>query len=532
MNEQQKTKQDYREEIEKIQASDALRQHILTQAAKQSAHPTPARSRRPLVWALSGAAVLIVLVFALPWLAALLTPASGGGPSHSTTAGGSGSGSSDGRHFDLYKGPILPLTAVGGGEGLLVNRHLVLDLSAFVPLAPSGNPQLRVLRVEDRYTVENPTDKDISLKAVVPFVSSLNQTPDLMPTLSLNGKPLDSRIFSGSIMNNLDKDGLNWEYATSADAYEKALADGIYLRNALSGLAVKGTTPVTVYTFKNLTKLSEFGDAANLGLNAVIDPDKSKIMAFGLSGMTFDDQTGHVIISGWLMHGEDQGVVAVIGEPLKDVTLKGYTDGGCTQELQGFSGQVETSQAILEDVFRQQLDVYVQKSVNLTEQFKQHSDTRQQRYFADAVYDSSLALLQEHLRQNHLRYWAPVIHMDSLLGDALALTRMLYLEADITVPAHQAIELTIDSIRPSHQNIFGSSRHQKDKNLFGFDWLTRTGDSLPLRQLTMDLILPEDATIRYQNLGLQADATGKVPMTLDADTTHFYLAITVPDYVK
>ncbi len=523
MSEQNRSRKDYVREIEQIQASDTLRHHIQTLAAERSAHSKPDRSKRPLIWALSGVVAVIVLVFALPWLFALFTPASGGG---------TGSGPSDGRHFDIYKGPILPLAAAQGGENLLVNRHLVLDLSAFDPYTPSGTTQSKVLALTERYTLENPTDKDIALKAIVPFVSSLDRTPELMPSLVLDGDSLDSRFYAGSIIYSLDEDGLNWELPTSADTYVQTLADGKYLEQALAGLAVKGTTPVTIYTFKNLTKNQEFGDAANLGLNATFDPDKSRIMAFGLSGSHYKESTGQVIISGWLMHGEDQGVVAVLGEPLKDVTLKGYTNGGCDEELKGFSGEVETNQAILEEVFRQQLEIFIQKSVNLTDRFKSVSDSRQQQDFSDAVFDAALALFQEQLQEKYQRYWDPVTHMDSLMGDALTTTRVLYRSVDITVPAHQTVELTIDSIRKPHQNIYRKGKNQEDNGLLGFDWLTSTGDSLPLRHLTMDLTLPEGATIRYQNLGLQADATGKVQMTLDHDTTHFYLALTVPDYVK
>lgn len=103
--------------------------------------------------------------------------------------------------------------------------------------------------------------------------------------------------------------------------------------------------------------------------------------------------------------------------------------------------------------------------------------------------------------------------MDSLLSDALLMSRVLYLVTDITIPAHQTVQLTAAYDRSPHQNHAGS--RLGETGLFGFDLLTDAGSGLSFRTLTADLVLPEDTQIKLQNMGFEVDAAGKDSVVLN-----------------
>ena len=83
-----------------------------------------------------------------------------------------------------YAGPVLPLT-VWGGE-LTAARTVTVDLSREMMAA-----------VTDRYEVTNETDADRTVTLLYPFAGRFTSPSEILPTLTLNGEPLQAELAVG-----------------------------------------------------------------------------------------------------------------------------------------------------------------------------------------------------------------------------------------------------------------------------------------------------------------------------------------------
>lgn len=466
------------------------------------------RKKHPLIWILSGVALCVVLVLVVTSLMQIIAP----------ITGGKGAGKTDGKNFDFYQGPILPLTIISDSAGVKAGRELTFDFSTF---AKTMTGTTKVLHVTDQYRLENTSAEAKTVRLAFPFTGYLSKMAFILPSLKANGKSVSGQIHAGPFLDTIDQDKMNWDRPTNADAFLAALADDEYLEQALAGHTVKRTDPITVYSFSDLDKPTTYGDASTFGLNAIIDPAKTTILAFGLSGASYGE-TGAARVSGWLFHEED-GIVVALGEPLKAIELKGYTDGGCSVEIEGFQGKVHERKESLQEMVRQQVRMHDEQLAKGSGYQGQPLDEVQQKQITDAEYQSVMALLERSIADPVDRYSKPVIHMESLMTDAFTMTRIFYLVTEISIPAYESIDLTAVYDRSPSQNHFGSKKGGTGQ--LGFDLLTVAGSALTTDNLTANLILPDSVEIGLQNMGFKPDTAGMGVSRLDPAEPRYFIVI-------
>ena len=502
---------------------------------EEDAFPAARQRNFPLRKALAAAACL-VLVCGVSWL---VTGGFRGMGNFSFPAESSGSGistdsepsSEKGTTFMSYAGPVFPLTLSEENGGLTAERKTTWD---FAPgTYQDGSLRQWGATVTDSCTLVNITESDQAVTVLHPFTGSFTELASQRPTVTVDGKEVESTLFAGAYVGGFRDagvdDGSTWnlKYPDNWMDYKALLEDGRYLDASLNdGPALD--IPVTVYEFTDFTAPANY-DAATQAIEFTIDQKETTVLTYGFNGGSWDPDTGWRQYSYFVPNGvrrdKDPKLLVVLGEDIEDYALGGYVNGGCETKIDGVSCTVTRREMTLDQVLDQLCRSYLETYADW-------------QYGMDAgeVAAVPFDLFRRAVGELMVQY-GPMAgggtvdryadgRLDDIISEAMSMDRVLYLAVPVTVPAGSKVNITFKLWKePSFD--FGCSGSE-NIGLQGYDFVTRLGSNLDFTEQRAALENTDNIQIERQNFGFDLEK-GITEVTLDLETEHYYLEIQAKD---
>jgi len=529
------------------------------QDAKQSKKQ---RVPRRTKWASAIAACLVLAVgigsFLLPRMGGNSTPGS---------SGAGGSGHDEGSVFMSYAGPVFPLTLREENAAITAQRNITMDFEPWVPVWISNEEEAAShtelteaerqdvlndynkwypdggryqssgnILVTDSYTLTNLDAEDQTVQILYPFASSLNYLHSDQPTLSLNGEVLETTLHAGSYAGGFEGAWENWaethenpgsmnlDRFESWEGYRDLLSDGSYLRRALGELVDLGNIPVTVYEFTDAwgPEKNDTAGVSNPTIRVMFELDyaKTKILSYGFNQGLYDEEQG-IMGKGFSVPQPNRpgyGVpsyLIVIGEDIENIQYQGFVTGGWDTEKTAETGvTISRTESNLEEALRSVVEYQYQ--VDESFRFGKDPDYEFELYFG---------LLKEHLAAyGVLSENAAERYDDGMIEnlDVSGVSRVFWLEAEITVPAGASV--TLDASFEKNPSFDFHCTATENKGISGYDMVTALGSSLSFTEQTAKLEDRGQIEIVRQNFGFDL-ANGINEVKLDMSKPHYYLEV-------
>ena len=472
--------------------------------------PVPPRMKRKWVkWVVLAACMFLAAAGCIiTGILALLGVFSFGAPAN--TNGGHLAGT----EFNFYAGPVMPLSASGDTGNLLADREITFDFTGF-GTGSTGNSA----KITDRYTLTNTSDTDANVQLIYPFedrFSSDYAGAAAIPQIEADGAVMDTNIRIGSYSGGFTYDNMNLQDAGSWQKYKDLLSDGSYLQTALAETSLSDK-PVTVYSFENITLPGENDtDAAVITMEFALDPAKSKVITYGLSGYSGDGISNQY---SFFTHEYGAGLrcLIVIGDPISDYELKGYSDGSCTNELAGLTCNVKVSESTLGNILTSCVEDFYSKNVGNAASGEDIPSFCTVDNISRAAYDFYLSYASGDDIMLRYSTWC---RFDDIIQDSFGVSRVMYATCEITIPARTSITVISRITKPPSYNYIGFSTNSEASK--GFDMAVTLGTALTFGQQEAGIILPADAVITSQNFGFDV-AAGITTVELTGE--YYYMEI-------
>lgn len=488
-----------------------------------------------------------------------LLPRMGGSDSSAGAGGGGSDGSSS---FLSYAGPVFPLTVLGESGGLAACRDLTWDFSPWEPVWISNEMALEEARlegatdqelkeyaenlaewfpeggyeststdvkVEDAYTLTNTATTDRTVTVLYPYVGSLGDVQT--PRFTADGQPLEAVLLAGPYSGGFtgawgDKEeggSLNLDQLDSWEGYEALLSDGSYQQAALEGFPDLTGVPVTVYTLSEIEGPSASETAQNPTLEVAfrLDYDRTTVLTYGFNGGRFDREGGWMGVNfsipepGEPEYGESVYLI-VVGDDLAGYTLQGYRDGGCDagEELDGAGAYVTRYETNLDVILR-----HVEKTF-----WTRYESGAESGGWEELAHGAVCQLLSTYGilggDQAAERYSDGML--ENVLGEAVHLDRVLYLQAEVSIPAGESVILTAYQTKAASFDYACADRG--NRGIYGYDMVISLGTALEFERITASISNGSQLELVRQNFGFDL-AQGVTRVELDHNTEHYYLEV-------
>lgn len=537
---------------------EAADEHIAdAKSTKKKAIP------RWVKWSSAIAACLVVVI----GVGSFILPRMGSSSSPGSSAGGDGH--DEGSIFMSYAGPVFPLALREENANISAQRNITMDFAPWIPVWISNEEEAAShtnlteeerqdvldtyyewypeggyyqasgdILVTDSYTLTNDAAEEQTVRILYPFTSSLNSLDENRPMLTLNGEELNAELRIGAYSGGFQGAWENWKEThenpgtlnlqsiESWEGYQALLADGTYLQRALGEFVDLSHIPVTLYALTDAWGPEENDDAGipNPSIRIMFERDyeNSKVLSYGFNGGYRDSDKGTMgkIFSirreGERNYGTPYYII-VVGEDIKNVQHQGYATGGWDTKKTIETGVTITrTETNLEEALRLAASCYFQETMDSNDYFEQETGYSFELYYG---------LLKEHLMEYGVlsdrdieRYGGGDIENLDVVG----VSRVCWLDAEITVPAGESV--TLNATFEKDPSFDHSCTHTENKGVSGYDLVTEVGSNLSFAQQTARLEDRGQIEIVRQNFGFDL-ANGINEVDLDMTKPHYYLKV-------
>ena len=448
-------------------------------------------------------------------------------------ANSGGSGHEEGTVFMSSAGPTFPLTLLEAAPQISAERDIAFDFAPY-PDSYTGEPIVRDITVTDGYTLTNTSAEDAKVTLVYPYVGNFNQAA--MPALSLNGTILDTTLHSGPYSGGFRGAGdetttsMNLDNISSWEGYAALLEDGSYQEAAFSDFP-ELNQPVTLYTLTDLTDDgTSGGENPTMSMEFTIDFDKSFILTYGFNGGSYDPETGenrrsiHIPEKTSPWYGA-ACYLAALGDDIGEYVTQGYENGGCEKgtEIDSASVTVTRTETTLGEFLRITAKQYYDQLWVSSESFTDRGGMNLAEQISfDLYYGEICRFFAEHgpVGENPKeRYeWGMI---DDVINETVTHDRVLYLSAEVTIPAGESVTLTAQHTKEPSFDYIGETANE---GIQGYDMMTQLGSNLNFTKQTASVINTEQIGIVRQNFGFDLSAN-VTQVSLDPAVPHYYLEI-------
>ena len=510
--------------------------------------------------ALAACLVLVVGVGSAAWLG--LFDGMGASSADSSPNASAGEGVDGGSTFMSYAGPVFPLSTLENADGLTAQRDITLD---FLPWAkvwlsneenaashtglteeerqaildeynewyPEGGyyTSSTDLLVTDEYTLTNTTTEDKTVTLLYPFVSSLMDLDERLPTLTVDGTVTEPDLLYGlyaggfqGVLGADDPDGsANLEPLTSWEGYKALLADGTYLEAAMDAPVDFTQTPVIVYEFTDPQGPEESNSIPNPSVRVTFDMDydKTTVLSYGFHSGSFDPENGTMgrgfsIPQSFQPDYGEPFYLIILGNDVENMEIDGFVTGGwdTQKKLDDFSVDVQRYETDLDSILRKAVSyIYDNNSWQYGDNLAVDFETY---YALFRDYLTTYGILAEDCRD---RYDFGMLEELSEVG---SLDRVCYLQAQVTIPAGSTAEIRAVMQKAASFDFYcARTDNQKVK---GYDMVTQLGSTLAFTGQSAALLDRGLIEIVRQNFGFDLDADIKA-VDLDLAKEHYYLEV-------
>ena len=487
-------------------------------------------------------------------------PRMGGGAAN----GGSGSGTDGASTFMSYAGPVFPLTLREENDAITAERNITLDFQPWVRVWRSNEEEAASRRdlteaerqevlddynrwfpeggrwqsssdilVTDAYTLTNASDTNQTVSLLYPFVSSLQELSKEVPVLAADGETLETVLHAGGYSGGFqgawedygetgeNPGSLNLEQPNSWEAYKALLSDGRYAEKALGEYPDLSGTPAVVYQFTDAwgPEADESKGVPNPSIRVTFEMDygKTTVLSYGFHSMSRDEENhfmgqGFSIREEWEKGYGDPYYLIVLGDDVENMAYQGYVTGGWdTQETVEAGVTIRRYETDLDTVLREAAALMYREV--------------QEVCGSGVDFEMYYGLLREDLTSHGLLSEQPVQRYDTGWleeNDVTNSDRVFYLEAEVTVPAGQSVELTAEMTREASFDFYCA--HTENQGVYGYDMVTKLGSNLACTSQTATLEDRGQIEIVRQNFGFDLEQ-GVKTVVLDPDQEHYYLEV-------
>ncbi|HEX3027791.1 MAG TPA: hypothetical protein VHT34_00445 [Clostridia bacterium] len=466
----------------------------------------PARKKMKKIrmkWA-AAACVVIVIGSGIWYIGrhGILPPSSGSG----------GSGHAEGSSFMHYAGPILPLNAAGNTDGITASRSIDFDFAASV----TGQNNLLIT---DTYTLTNNTAADKTIDTFYPFISSITESARFTPKLAADGKVLKTELligdYSGGFTGVYGAGGpgnstYNLAHINSWEGYKVLLENGKYFETA-RGEKTSSDQKVTVYTFHDVA-YPEGYDAATLAIEFDL-PQGSSVITYGINGASFGEGN-HRIYDYFVRHSSGQRII-FLGEPPAKYKVQGYENGACEKKVDGIKASVKKEEMLLSEVIHDCMADHMEKYIT--------SDGISPLVTEEHLFRAVVSMFEYTSLGNEPKDRYDWIRLDDLIGESCVMDRIMYLKAQVTIPAGQSIEFESKFEKGASYDFAGAGS-KENQGVKGYDIMTKLGSNLKFSGQRAGINLPQTYEIVRQNFGFDP-SNGVTEVSLDMAQERYYLEI-------
>jgi len=393
--------------------------------------------------------------------------------------------------FMSYAGSILPLTMRGDSEGITATRDVTFDFGGGIQEA----------RVVDSYTLTNNTNEDKTVTIFYPFAGSFGELYRLLPTIAADGRVLETEVFAGSVANDMR----SWE------DYLALLYDGSYLSHAMADAPELSQT-VIVYEFTNAR--ADHGAAVNpmLAASFHLDYDRTTVLTYGFHSGRFDAENGFMQ-QGFSVprdidpRRESSFYLIIVGDDIENLTVRGYTDGGLSVEMDGVTVDMTRYEAILGDILRLLIDDFWNFDIEL--------------FYRESAKLLAYAIAPETTAERRSQIFFGTGWLEDIFSHTQGGHRVFYLTTNITIPAGESVTLQAEMIKPAS---FDFPKGSPNIGLFGYSILTNLDGGVVFDSITAGIIGAEHIRIERENFGFDLE-NGIVDVPLDSGDVHFYIKV-------
>ena len=206
----------------------------------------------------------------------------------------------------------------------------------------------------------------------------------------------------------------------------------------------------------------------------------------------------------------------VVGDDLAGYTLQGYRDGGCDagEELDGAGAYVTRYETNLDVILR-----HVEKTF-----WTRYESGAESGGWEELAHGAVCQLLSTYGilggDQAAERYSDGML--ENVLGEAVHLDRVLYLQAEVSIPAGESVILTAYQTKAASFDYACADRG--NRGIYGYDMVISLGTALEFERITASISNGSQLELVRQNFGFDL-AQGVTRVELDHNTEHYYLEV-------
>ncbi len=409
-------------------------------------------------------------------------------------------GGGSGAYSGQYQGPILPMTSISGGEVLEVQRHVDFDFAPYrepVEHPLSSNSVL----VRDRYLLHNPTEQAVKAILAYPFEGQFIDDRDLIPTLTLDGKPLEAELYPAVDPRE------DIFAAKGFEPYQRLMTENDYLAQALETPKLENT-PVKVYHF---TDISYHGDSLEGDVFLTMDFHLTE----GATAWVYRYNVMHMEewqYSLWFqdtLDDQDLAWLVVMNGDVENLTFGGNMGHNVT-ETSG-TEDVTCEYEVFDSTFLEMVHLFAQKYDHWEEN---PSYPNSGLVTTEILYRGAAALMAAQDRSSNRVYY-----MEDLFYQTVVNIRLMYWVFILDIPAGESVEVTAAYRQEASVDLSGAKKPRE-----GYELATRLGSDLNFTALSASIHNGELVEILRQNFGfnLRKNIT---QVKLDLDTEKYYLEV-------
>ena len=225
---------------------------------------------------------------------------------------------------------------------------------------------------------------------------------------------------------------------------------------------------------------------------------------------------GFSIREEWEKGYGDPYYLIVLGDDVENMAYQGYVTGG-------WDTQATVEAGVTIRRYETDLDTVLREAAALM-----YRDV-QEVCGSGVDFEMYYGLLREDLTSHGLLSEQPVQRYDTGWleeNDVTNSDRVFYLEAEVTIPAGQSVELTAEMTREASFDFYCA--HTENQGVYGYDMVTKLGSNLACTSQTATLEDRGQIEIVRQNFGFDLEQ-GVKTVVLDPDQEHYYLEVRQPE---
>ena len=322
-----------------------------------------------------------------------------------------------------YQAPVLQLDLSGDSEGIIAKRQLNIDLSP-------DNSETNSWDFKDCYTLKNSADVDKTVTLNYHFSGNFYSVDSV--SMEIDGSSQDQCLDASLSYNGFTDDGMNIDHFNNWNDWIKKFPEEVCSVN--DEIPSYANELITVYELYDAEVSDNAPKSACIAVEFECD-EETVIWNNNFNGMGIHGtERIYDVFATAFSHRPNMNKSLWVfgGKELRNIEIKGYTNGACEVEYDGVTAKLRSYQTTLKDAISQ--SVY---------QFAEENNIDLKHLDKETIANAVLAYLkysslgeEPQPRYDYLSSW-------ELYSDVMAVERIYTLEQTVTIPANNSTKVEV-----------------------------------------------------------------------------------------